>query len=95
MWEEAPPTFASVTNIGVRPTFGPDSFAIETHLLNPDTPTLQSLTETTPLRLTFLRRLRPELRFDSPDLLRAQIARDIARAQRYFALCRTLTRTQS
>jgi riboflavin kinase/FMN adenylyltransferase len=95
MWEEAPPTFASVTNIGVRPTFGPDSFAIETHLLNPDTPTLQSLTETTPLRLTFLRRLRPELRFDSPDLLRAQIARDIARAQRYFTLCRTLTRTQS
>ena len=26
--------FDSVTNVGVRPTFGPDSFAIESHLLN-------------------------------------------------------------
>ena len=86
-----PLTFPSVTNIGVRPTFGPASFAIETHLLHPDTPTLQSLTETTPLRLIFLRRLRPELRFDSPDLLRTQITHDIALTHRYFSLLRTLT----
>ena len=26
--------FDAVTNVGVRPTFGPDSFAIESHLLN-------------------------------------------------------------
>jgi riboflavin kinase/FMN adenylyltransferase len=91
MWEGVPQTFESVTNIGNRPTFGPDSFAIETHLLNPDNPTLQSLTETTPLRLTFLCRLRPEIRFDSSQALRSQITHDIARAQRYFALCRTLT----
>jgi riboflavin kinase / FMN adenylyltransferase len=88
--DPAHPALEAVTNIGNRPTFGRDSFAIETHLLNPDVPTLQSITETTPLRLTFLRRLRPEQRFDSTVALRAQIARDIARAQRYFALCRTL-----
>jgi riboflavin kinase/FMN adenylyltransferase len=91
MWEGVPQTFESVTNIGNRPTFGPDSFAIETHLLHPDTATLQSLPETTPLRLTFLRRLRPEITFDSTPALRTQIARDIARAHRYFHLCRTLT----
>ncbi|MGD0799072.1 MAG: riboflavin kinase [Acidobacteriaceae bacterium] len=85
-------SFESVTNIGNRPTFGPDSFAIETHLLNPDAARLESLSERTPLRLTFLRRLRAELRFDSTVTLRAQIAQDIARAQHYFALCRALGR---
>lgn len=81
-------TFDAVTNVGNRPTFGVDSFAVESHLLNFHP---IDLTEHTPLRLTFLRRLRAEQRFPTTADLRAQIIRDVARAQRYFALCRSLT----
>jgi riboflavin kinase/FMN adenylyltransferase len=75
--------FRGVTNAGNRPTFGADSFAVETHLL--DFAPI-ALDENTPLELTFLHRLRAERRFDSPEALRAQIALDIAKTQRYFAL---------
>jgi len=77
------PIFRGVTNAGNRPTFGADSFAVETHLLNFQP---VALDEATPLELTFLHRLRDERRFDSPDALRSQIALDVAKTQRYFAL---------
>jgi riboflavin kinase/FMN adenylyltransferase len=79
--------FRGVTNIGNRPTFGADSFAVETHLLD-FSPV--DLTESTPLQLTFLHRLRPERRFDSPAALVAQIGIDVAQAKRYFALATAL-----
>ncbi|MES2391977.1 MAG: riboflavin kinase, partial [Acidobacteriota bacterium] len=79
--------FRGVTNAGNRPTFGADSFAVETYLLDFEP---LALTESTPLELTFLHRLRSEQRFDSPELLRAQITRDVARTQRYFALADAL-----
>lgn len=85
-------TFRGVTNVGNRPTFGQDSFAVESHLL--DFHPLE-LTPETPLRLTFLKRLREERRFESPALLRAQIMRDVGQAQRYFALCRALAAAHS
>ncbi len=80
-------TFDAVTNVGNRPTFGEDAFTVESHLLN-----FQpiELSEHTPLTLTFLRRLRPEMRWPTPDALREQIGRDVARARRYFGLCRVL-----
>ena len=80
-------TFESVTNVGNRPTFGADSFAVESHLLefHPI-----ELTERTPLRLRFLRRLRAERAFPTTEALREQIARDITGAHRYFSLCRAL-----
>ncbi len=81
-------TFQGVTNIGNRPTFGTDSFAIESHLFNFE-PT--DLSEETDLELTFLHRLRDERRFESPEGLKAQIGRDVQRAQRYFSLVSTLT----
>ncbi|GAC1426212.1 MAG: bifunctional riboflavin kinase/FAD synthetase [Acidobacteriaceae bacterium] len=77
-------TFQGVTNVGNRPTFGQDSFAVESHLLDFHP---VELSAETPLRLTFLRRLRAEQRFASPPELRAQIMRDVRQAQRYFALC--------
>jgi riboflavin kinase/FMN adenylyltransferase len=73
--------FDSVTNIGTRPTFADASFAIETHLL--DFRPLP-LNETTPLRLTFLARLRDERQWPSPEALREQIGRDVASARRYL-----------
>jgi riboflavin kinase/FMN adenylyltransferase len=80
-------TFDAVTNVGNRPTFGADSFTVESHLLNFHPITLD---ENTPLTLTFLRRLRPEMRWPNPEALREQIGRDVATARRYFSLCRTL-----
>ncbi len=79
--------FRGVTNIGNRPTFGADSFAVETHLLDFEP---IPLNESTPLEMTFLQRLRPERRFDSPEALRSQIGLDVKHALRYFALADAL-----
>jgi riboflavin kinase/FMN adenylyltransferase len=77
--------FEAVTNIGNRPTFGAESFAVETHMLNFKPVDLE---ETTPLELTFLDRLRAEKQWPSPQALREQIMRDVAKAKRYFRLAR-------
>lgn len=80
-------TFDAVTNVGNRPTFGADSFAVESYLLNFHP---IELNEHTPLTLTFLRRLRAEIRFPNPEALRNQIGRDVLIARRYFTLCRAV-----
>lgn len=79
--------FRGVTNIGNRPTFGADSFAVESHLFNFEP---VALDEATQLEMTFLKRLRPEHRFESPEDLRAQIGLDVNKALRYFALADAL-----
>jgi len=73
--------FDAVTNVGNRPTFGEDSFTVETHILN-FTPL--ALDETTPLRLTFLHRLRDEKKWPNAEALKAQIALDVQQAQDYL-----------
>ncbi|MBB5341817.1 riboflavin biosynthesis protein RibF [Tunturiibacter gelidoferens] len=80
-------TFDGVTNVGNRPTFGADSFTVETHLLNFHP---IDLSESTPLTLTFLRRLRAEMRWPSPEALKEQIGRDVTKAKRYFNICRAV-----
>jgi len=75
--------FDSVTNVGTRPTFGTESFAIETHLLNFHPVEVTSETE---IEIAFLYRLREERRFPTVEALRGQIARDVRRAQHYFSL---------
>jgi riboflavin kinase/FMN adenylyltransferase len=77
--------FESVTNVGNRPTFGEASFAVESHILEFEP---LEMDEQTPLELEFLLRLRGEIKFPSPEELRAQIFKDVARAKRYFRLCR-------
>jgi riboflavin kinase / FMN adenylyltransferase len=74
----------SITNIGMRPTFheqARDGHArtIETFLLDP-------LTEANPthMRLEFLRHVREERKFESPEALKAQILRDVGRTRTYF-----------
>jgi riboflavin kinase/FMN adenylyltransferase len=76
-------TFEGVTNIGNRPTFGADSFAVETYLFH-FRPI--DLNEETPIRLTFLKRLREEKKWPSPEALKAQIGIDVSRAERWFQL---------
>jgi riboflavin kinase/FMN adenylyltransferase len=75
--------FDSVTNVGNRPTFGTESFAVETHLLNFHPIDLSPETE---VEIHFLQRLRDEIKFPSVEALRAQIGRDVGRAQRYLQL---------
>jgi riboflavin kinase/FMN adenylyltransferase len=69
----------SITNVGMRPTFGGDELTIETYLLSP-------LDHGAPdeIEVAFRRFIRPERKFDSPVELRAQILRDVGRAQAYW-----------
>lgn len=66
-----------ITNIGMRPTFddGHTERSIETFVLEPlgDSPRA--------IRLDFLARLREERRFENPGALKAQILKDVSRAQ--------------
>jgi riboflavin kinase/FMN adenylyltransferase len=75
--------FDSVTNVGNRPTFGHELFAIETHLLNFHP---IELTPETEVEICYLERLRDEIKFPSVEALREQIARDVKKARRYFHL---------
>lgn len=77
--------FQAVTNVGNRPTFGAASFAVESHILNFEP---VDMDENTPVELEFLLRLRGEIEWPSPEALKAQIFRDVARAKRYFRLAR-------
>ncbi len=81
--------FDSVSNVGNRPTFGSDSFAIESHLLNFHPLELAPETE---VEIHFLDRLRDEIKFPSVEALREQIAKDVKRARRYFHLLQAAPR---
>jgi riboflavin kinase/FMN adenylyltransferase len=76
---DAPRHWCSITNVGYRPTFGGDKLSIETYLLDP-------LEGETPrrIRVDFLRRVREERKFESPQALREQIMKDVGRAKAFF-----------
>jgi len=69
----------SVTNVGVRPTFGADSVTVETHLMEFEADLYGERAE-----VRFLARLRDEMRFASATELGDQIGRDLAAAIAYF-----------
>ena len=75
--------FQAITNVGNRPTFGEPSFAVESYILDFEP---VELTEETPLELEFLHRVRPEMKWPSPEALKAQIMKDVGVAKRYFRL---------
>ena len=79
--------FQAVTNVGNRPTFGAASFAVESHILDFEP---VEMDERTPIELEFLLRLRGEVEWPSPEALKAQIMRDVARAKRYFRFMKLL-----
>ncbi|MGA3346059.1 MAG: bifunctional riboflavin kinase/FAD synthetase [Terracidiphilus sp.] len=76
-------SFQAVTNVGNRPTFGEASFAVESHILNFEP---IEMDEDTPIELEFLLRLRGEIEWPSPEALKAQIFKDVAKARRFFRL---------
>jgi riboflavin kinase/FMN adenylyltransferase len=75
----------AVTNVGNRPTFGEASFAVESHILDFEP---IDMDEQTPIEVEFLLRLRGEREWPTPEALKAQIFKDVARAKRYFRLAR-------
>jgi riboflavin kinase/FMN adenylyltransferase len=63
----------SATNIGTRPTFNGSSVTVETHVIGAD------MSSTPPnIEIHFLKRLRCENKFNSPEELRLQIAKDLS-----------------
>jgi riboflavin kinase/FMN adenylyltransferase len=70
----------SVTNIGVRPTFETDAEpSVETFVMDWTGDLYGDV-----IRVRFLHRLRDERKFGSIEELKAQIDRDVSRAQSYF-----------
>ena len=66
----------AVVNVGVRPTFGETSLAIEAYLMD-----FAGDLYDRPLRLHFVAHLRGEQKFAGVDALRAQIGRDVESAR--------------
>jgi riboflavin kinase/FMN adenylyltransferase len=75
----------SVTNVGIRPTFGRPRLVVETHLLDFDRDVYGKA-----VWLEFLKKLRDERTFSGSGPLAAQIRRDVAAARRFFVQKRTV-----
>jgi len=72
---------ASITNIGVRPTFGDSTnTTIEAYVMGYSGDLYGQQ-----VRLGFVQRLRDERKFEDVDALRAQMEADLRRAERLFA----------
>lgn len=71
--------YRSATNIGFRPTFGGTHLAIETHLLD-----FSGTLTSGAMEISFWERLRDEMKFSDPAVLREQVLRDVDRAREFF-----------
>jgi riboflavin kinase/FMN adenylyltransferase len=71
----------SVTNVGYKPTFGDHPLSVETFLLNFDGEVPEAS-----LTISYLHRLRDEIKFQNPAMLKLQIQEDIRRSLKFFRL---------
>jgi riboflavin kinase/FMN adenylyltransferase len=81
--EGEPSSHRSVTNVGMRPTFNGTGLTVETHLLD-----YSGNFSPKRIEVRFWKKLREEKKFGGPEELKAQIAKDIARANGFFARLR-------
>jgi riboflavin kinase/FMN adenylyltransferase len=81
--EGEPSSHRSVTNVGMRPTFNGTGLTVETHLLD-----YSGNFSPKRIEVRFWKKLREEKKFAGPEELKAQIAKDIARANGFFARLR-------
>lgn len=72
--------YPSVTNVGTRPTFHEVGITVESHLFG-----FGQTVASGPMEVRFQTRIRDEQKFPGPEALRAQIARDVEAAQKYFS----------
>ncbi len=73
--------YNSVTNVGHSPTFGERPVTVETFLLE-----CSGEIQANEMTVEYLHRLRDEIKFQNPALLKAQILEDARRASKYFRL---------
>lgn len=71
----------SVTNVGFKPTFGDHRLTVETFLLN-----FSGQIDETEMEIDFLYRLRDEMKFQNPAILKVQIQEDARRSLKFFRL---------
>jgi riboflavin kinase/FMN adenylyltransferase len=83
--EGEPSSHRSVTNVGMRPTFNGTGLTVETHLLD-----YSGNFAPKRIEVRFWKKLREEKKFGGPEELKAQIAKDIARANEFFARLRKM-----
>ena len=81
--EGEPSSHRSVTNVGMRPTFDGTGLTVETHLLD-----YSGNFSPKRIEVRFWKKLREEKKFAGAEELKAQIAKDIARANGFFARLR-------
>jgi len=81
--EGEPSSHRSVTNVGMRPTFNGTGLTVETHLLD-----YSGNFSPKRIEVRFWKKLREEKKFVGPEELKAQIAKDIAKANAFFARLR-------
>lgn len=72
--------YPAVTSVGIRPTIGDNRVMVETYLLDASMDLYGKS-----MRVAFVRRLRDERKFDSLDLLTAQIGADCEAARQVLA----------
>jgi riboflavin kinase / FMN adenylyltransferase len=72
--------YSSVTNVGTRPTFNEAGITVESHLFEFSEDLARGAME-----VRFHMRIRDERKFSGADELRAQIARDIQTARKFFS----------
>jgi riboflavin kinase/FMN adenylyltransferase len=83
--------YDSVTNVGHKPTFGDDQkLTVETFLLNFPGGEIQD----SDMEIEFLYRLRDEIKFQNPAMLKVQIQEDARRSSKFFRLFRAFAPPQ-
>lgn len=77
--------YTGVSNVGIRPTIENDDHLIncETHIIGYD-----GYLYGKKVKISFVKRLRDEIKFDNVEALRRQIELDIKTAEEYFSECR-------
>jgi riboflavin kinase/FMN adenylyltransferase len=83
--EGEPSSHRSVTNVGMRPTFNGTGLTVETHLLD-----YSGNFSPKRIEVRFWKKLRDEKKFAGPEELKAQIAKDIGKANAFFARLRKM-----
>lgn len=71
--------YASVTNVGIRPTFGLNTVSVESHILDFDGDLYNKKIE-----LFFIDRIRDEIKFENSEKLQMQISSDIDKVKNMF-----------
>lgn len=73
--------YNSVTNVGFKPTFGDHRLTVETFLLD-----FSGQIDASDMEIEFLYRLRDEMKFQNPAILKVQIQEDARRSLKFFRL---------